>query len=202
MSAFARRPRYVLHDGFRMPMGFPVEGFESGQRYRAAAGDIFVATYPKCGTTWMQYIVYLLLHGAEPLRCRRAARRGVPASRGSRRGRRARAARAAADQDALAVRADAVARGRALYLCRAQSVRLRRVVLPSHARLRAPLRLRGRDVRGVLRVLRPRRGRLRRLFRPPRVVAAARATTATCCSSPTSRCSRTRVRRWPRSALS
>jgi hypothetical protein len=51
-----------------MPMGFPVEGFDSGQRYRAAPGDIFVATYPKCGTTWMQYIVYLLLHGAEPLR--------------------------------------------------------------------------------------------------------------------------------------
>jgi hypothetical protein len=50
-----------------MPMGFPVESFESGQRYRAAPGDIFVATYPKCGTTWMQYIVYLLLHGAEPL---------------------------------------------------------------------------------------------------------------------------------------
>ena len=68
MSASTRRPRYVLHDGFRMPMGFPVEGFVSGQRYRAAAGDVFVATYPKCGTTWMQYIVYLLLHGAEPLR--------------------------------------------------------------------------------------------------------------------------------------
>jgi hypothetical protein len=68
MSASPRRPSYVLHDGFRMPMGFPIEGFESGQRYRAAPGDIFVATYPKCGTTWMQYIVYLLLHGAEPLR--------------------------------------------------------------------------------------------------------------------------------------
>jgi hypothetical protein len=48
-------------------MGFPVESFESGQRYRAAPGDIFVATYPKCGTTWMQYIVYLLLHDAQPL---------------------------------------------------------------------------------------------------------------------------------------
>jgi len=32
-----------------------------------AAGDVFVATYPKCGTTWTQYIVYLLLHGGEPL---------------------------------------------------------------------------------------------------------------------------------------
>ena len=48
-------------------MGFPVEGFDSGQRYRALPGDVFVATYPKCGTTWMQYIVYLLEHRGEPL---------------------------------------------------------------------------------------------------------------------------------------
>ncbi|HEY9182457.1 MAG TPA: sulfotransferase domain-containing protein, partial [Gammaproteobacteria bacterium] len=63
----AIRPRYTIHDGFRMPMGFPVAGFDSGQRYRAAAGDIFVASYPKCGTTWTQYIVYLLLNGGHPL---------------------------------------------------------------------------------------------------------------------------------------
>jgi hypothetical protein len=50
-----------------MPMGFPVEGFESGQRYRAQPGDIFVSTYPKCGTTWAQYIVWLILHRGEPL---------------------------------------------------------------------------------------------------------------------------------------
>ena len=62
-----RRPKYTIHDGFLMPMGFPVEGFDSGQRYRAAAGDVFVSSYPKCGTTWMQYLVYLLLHRGEPL---------------------------------------------------------------------------------------------------------------------------------------
>ena len=62
-----RRPRYTVHDGFRMPMGFPVAGFESGQRYVAGAGDVFVASYPKCGTTWAQYIVYLLLNDARPL---------------------------------------------------------------------------------------------------------------------------------------
>lgn len=64
MSANERkRPRYVDHGGFLMPMGFPVAGFESGLGYRAAPGDIFVATYPKCGTTWMQYIVWLLVRG-------------------------------------------------------------------------------------------------------------------------------------------
>jgi hypothetical protein len=63
----ARGPRYRLHGGFRMPLGFPIDGFESGQRYRAAPGDIFVASYPKCGTTWVQYIVYLLENGGKPL---------------------------------------------------------------------------------------------------------------------------------------
>src|SRR5262245_21094105 len=50
-----------------MPMGFPVAGFESGQRYRAAPGDVFVVSYPKCGTTWTQYIVYLLENDGRPL---------------------------------------------------------------------------------------------------------------------------------------
>lgn len=50
-----------------MPLGFPAENFESGLRYVPRAGDIFVCTYPKCGTTWMQYIVYLLMHDGEPL---------------------------------------------------------------------------------------------------------------------------------------
>ena len=63
----ARGPRYTIHDGFRMPMGFPVASFESGQRYRASPGDIFVASYPKCGTTWTQYIVYLLENDGRPL---------------------------------------------------------------------------------------------------------------------------------------
>jgi hypothetical protein len=63
-----RGPRYTIHgDGVRMPMGFPIESYESGQRYAAAAGDVFVASYPKCGTTWTQYIIYLLLNDGRPL---------------------------------------------------------------------------------------------------------------------------------------
>lgn len=63
----ARKPRYTLHDGFRMPLGFPVHGFASGQQYAPEAGDLFVATYPKCGTTWMQYIVLLIARNGSGL---------------------------------------------------------------------------------------------------------------------------------------
>jgi hypothetical protein len=60
-------PSYTDHNGYRMPRGFPVEGFTSGLRYRAQPNDLFVATYPKCGTTWTQHIVYLILHDGRPL---------------------------------------------------------------------------------------------------------------------------------------
>ncbi|MGK7943478.1 MAG: sulfotransferase domain-containing protein [Microcystaceae cyanobacterium] len=61
------KPSYYLHNGFRMPMGFPPDGFESGLTYQAQKGDVFLVTYPKCGTTWTQYIVWLLLHQGQPL---------------------------------------------------------------------------------------------------------------------------------------
>lgn len=62
-----RTPTYMVHDGFRMPTGFPTEAFTSALEYVAQPSDIFVTTYPKCGTTWVQHIVYLILHHGEPL---------------------------------------------------------------------------------------------------------------------------------------
>lgn len=33
--------------------------------FEAQAGDVFVVTFPKCGTTWMEQVVHLLLHDGE-----------------------------------------------------------------------------------------------------------------------------------------
>jgi hypothetical protein len=33
--------------------------------FEAKVGDVFVVTYPKCGTTWMEQVVHLLLHDGE-----------------------------------------------------------------------------------------------------------------------------------------
>ena len=68
MLTRVRKPSYTSHDGFLMPMGFPAEGFTSGQLYLPQEGDVFVSTYPKCGTTWMQYIVLLIVGEGRGLR--------------------------------------------------------------------------------------------------------------------------------------
>ena len=62
-----RTPSYIVHRGFRLPKSFPREMFASALEYQAAAGDIFVSAYPKCGTTWTQNIVYLLLQNGVPV---------------------------------------------------------------------------------------------------------------------------------------
>ena len=61
------KPAYAIYRGFRLPASFTLEAFSSALDYAAAPGDIFVTTYPKCGTTWVQHIVYLLLNDGTPL---------------------------------------------------------------------------------------------------------------------------------------
>ncbi len=61
------KPRYKLHKNFRLPMGFPPENFDSGITYQAQTKDTFIVTYPKCGTTWTQHILWMLSHDGKPL---------------------------------------------------------------------------------------------------------------------------------------
>lgn len=62
-----RTPSYSVYDGFRLPLDFPRDGFVTGLSYEAQPSDVFVSAYPKCGTTWTLYIVWLVLHDGEPL---------------------------------------------------------------------------------------------------------------------------------------
>jgi len=62
-----QKPSYKIYKGFRIPMGFSVENFASALNYQAQPGDTFIVTYPKCGTTWTQHIVWMLHHDGQPL---------------------------------------------------------------------------------------------------------------------------------------
>ncbi|XP_064484775.1 sulfotransferase 1C2-like [Ornithodoros turicata] len=59
--------------GFRFPPGFNPEFVCQALDYKPRAGDVFVSTYIKCGTTWVQYVVWCL-HNLDKL----ASGEGVP----------------------------------------------------------------------------------------------------------------------------
>ncbi len=78
MKETQQTPSYYNHDGFLMPLGFPVEGFTSALNYQAQPSDTFIVTYPKCGTTWTQYIVWLIQHSGEPLSASKKIEDDIP----------------------------------------------------------------------------------------------------------------------------
>ncbi|XP_070385995.1 sulfotransferase 2A8-like [Dermacentor albipictus] len=57
---------YVMVDGVRIPKVFGEENFRSAAKYMPRDGDLFVVSYPKCGTSWMQYIVCSILTRGKP----------------------------------------------------------------------------------------------------------------------------------------
>jgi hypothetical protein len=57
-----RRAR-IQYKGVSAPSGScSVESFQRGEGYQPTPQDIFVVTQMKCGTTWMQNVVYEILH--------------------------------------------------------------------------------------------------------------------------------------------
>jgi len=61
-----KKPTYTNIDGtFNLPGGFLLENALSAMNYVPVSDDIIITTYPKCGTTWMSHIVFLLANKAE-----------------------------------------------------------------------------------------------------------------------------------------
>lgn len=48
--------------------GFHEKNVQSGLDYKPLDGDLFIVTYPKCGTTWMQYITYYIFNSDAPMK--------------------------------------------------------------------------------------------------------------------------------------
>lgn len=58
--------RYV--DGVYLCNSFHEKNVRSGMAYQPEDGDVFIACYPKCGTTWMQHITYHIFNSNAPMR--------------------------------------------------------------------------------------------------------------------------------------
>uniref|UniRef100_G3MQ94 Sulfotransferase domain-containing protein n=1 Tax=Amblyomma maculatum TaxID=34609 RepID=G3MQ94_AMBMU len=53
-------------EGVWLHKAFREENIRSAIQYKPRDGDLFIVTYPKCGTTWAQFIVWNILTRAKP----------------------------------------------------------------------------------------------------------------------------------------
>ncbi|KAL1474200.1 hypothetical protein MTO96_038163 [Rhipicephalus appendiculatus] len=58
---------YRFVEGVWLHKIFKEEQFRSAMSYKPRDGDVFVASYPKCGTNWTHFIVYNILTRAKPV---------------------------------------------------------------------------------------------------------------------------------------
>jgi len=62
-----KTPSYTNHNGYLMPHGFPAHNFANSLSYKPTSNDLFIATYPKCGTTLTQHMIYIMLNKGVPI---------------------------------------------------------------------------------------------------------------------------------------
>ena len=58
-------PKYTDCGGFILPFSFSRDAFHSALAFSPKDDTVVICTYPKCGTTWMQNIVYLLMNSGQ-----------------------------------------------------------------------------------------------------------------------------------------
>nr|XP_042912893.1 sulfotransferase ssu-1 [Parasteatoda tepidariorum] len=62
----SKKPFYLKMDGIIYPGVFSQKCFREAMDYKPQAEDVFIVTYPKCGTTWMQNVaLYIFRKGKE-----------------------------------------------------------------------------------------------------------------------------------------
>lgn len=57
---------YKTINGFKFPASFSPETIEFALNYKPKSTDLLIVTYPKCGTTWTEQIINLLLNNGKP----------------------------------------------------------------------------------------------------------------------------------------
>ncbi|XP_022652290.1 sulfotransferase 1C2-like isoform X1 [Varroa jacobsoni] len=60
------KPLYLDLDGTRLSKTFTIKSWREAISYQPRPDDVFVATFPKCGTTWTLEITYLLNNDGVP----------------------------------------------------------------------------------------------------------------------------------------
>ncbi|CAN7978453.1 unnamed protein product [Ixodes persulcatus] len=53
-------------DGYYLHVAFSEQTIHSALGYKPVPEDVFIVSYPKCGTTWMQHLVYNIFNGRAP----------------------------------------------------------------------------------------------------------------------------------------